>query len=212
MLDKAVRKAATKLAIGTAVAPVAISEEDLRDLLGRPIPSETVARRIDRPGIATGLAVTGAGGDVLFVETALVDGEGETVLTGQLGDVMKESASIARSVVGANRERFGVALPADKRLHVHFPAGAVPKDGPSAGVTMTTALVSLLSGRTVKPNIGMTGEVTLQGRVLAIGGVTPARFAEIAASGAYGVAAIGLFAEPRRAARTLDAFDAAFEG
>ncbi len=104
LLDKAVRKAATKLAIGTAVAPVVISEGDLRDLLGRPIPSETVAQRIDRPGIATGLAVTGAGGDVLFVETALVDGEGETVLTGQLGDVMKESASIARSVVGANRD------------------------------------------------------------------------------------------------------------
>ncbi len=171
LLDKAVRKAATKLATGAAVVPVVISDGDLRDLLGRPIPSEPIAQRIDRPGIATGLAVTGAGGDVLFVETALVDGEGETVLTGQLGDVMKESASIARSVVGANSERFGVTLPAGKRLHVHFPAGAVPKDGPSAGVTMTTALVSLLSGRTVKPNVGMTGELTLQGRVLPIGGV-----------------------------------------
>jgi len=104
-------------------------------------------------------------------DLALVDGEGDAVLTGQLGDVMKESASIARSVVGANAERFGVELPAGKRLHVHFPAGAIPKDGPSAGVTMTTALVSLLSGRNVKPTIGMTGEVTLQGRVLPIGGV-----------------------------------------
>ncbi len=171
LLDKAVRKAATKLATGAATAPVRITDTDLRELLGRPIPTETVDQRVDRPGIATGLAVTGAGGDVLFVETALVDGDGEAVLTGQLGDVMKESASIARSVVAANQERFGVTVPTDKRLHVHFPAGAVPKDGPSAGVTMTTALVSLLSGRTVKPTIGMTGEVTLQGRVLAIGGV-----------------------------------------
>ena len=171
LIDKAVRKAATKLATGSAEAPVAIAADDLRGLLGRPIPSEKIDERIDRPGIATGLAVTGAGGDVLFVETALVDGDGEAVLTGQLGDVMKESASIARSVVDANAERFGVKLPVGKRLHVHFPAGAIPKDGPSAGVTMTTALVSLLSGRSVKPTIAMTGEVTLQGRVLPIGGV-----------------------------------------
>ena len=130
-----------------------------------------MAGRIDRPGIATGLAVTGAGGDVLFVETALVDGEGDTILTGQLGDVMKESATIVRSVVAAQGERFGATMPTDKRLHVHFPAGAVPKDGPSAGVTMTTALVSLLSGRQVRSDVAMTGEVTLQGRVLPIGGV-----------------------------------------
>jgi ATP-dependent Lon protease len=171
LLDKVVRKTATKLATGNVEAPVTVVVDDLVDLLGRPIPSERVEKRIDRPGIATGLAVTGAGGDVLFVETALIDGDGDAVLTGQLGEVMKESASIARSVVGANADRFGVALPVGKRLHVHFPAGAIPKDGPSAGVTMTTALVSLLSGRTVRPDIGMTGEVTLQGRVLPIGGV-----------------------------------------
>ncbi len=171
LLDKAVRKAATKLATGSAEAPVSIVADDLREILGRSIPREKIEQRIDRPGIATGLAVTGAGGDVLFVETALIDGDGDTLLTGQLGDVMKESAAIARSVVGSNAERFGVELPSGKRAHVHFPAGAIPKDGPSAGVTMTTALVSLLSGRKVKPTVGMTGELTLQGRVLPIGGV-----------------------------------------
>jgi ATP-dependent Lon protease len=152
-------------------AVVTIGPDDLRELLGRPMPSEEVVDRIDRPGIATGLAVTGAGGDVLFVETALVDGEGEPLLTGQLGDVMKESASIVRSIVSSQAARLGVSLPEGKRLHVHFPAGAVPKDGPSAGVTMTTALVSLLSGRQVRSDVAMTGEVTLQGRVLPIGGV-----------------------------------------
>ena len=150
---------------------IEIDTEDLRDLLGRPLPTEEVEDRIDRPGIATGLAVTGAGGDVLFVETALVDGEGEPILTGQLGEVMKESASIVRSIVGSQGDRYGVSVPADRRLHVHFPAGAVPKDGPSAGVTMTTALVSLLSGRAVRSDVAMTGEVTLGGRVLPIGGV-----------------------------------------
>ncbi len=170
LLDKSLRKAATTIATGEA-DEVTITDEDLRDLLGRPIPTEEVTDRIDRPGIATGLAVTGAGGDVLFVETALLEGEGEPVLTGQLGDVMKESATIVRSIVASQGERFGVRVPADKRLHVHFPAGAVPKDGPSAGVTMTTALVSLLSGRRVRSDVAMTGEVTLQGRVLPIGGV-----------------------------------------
>lgn len=171
LLDKAIRKSATKIATNQATAPLAVEVDELRNLLGRPIPSEDVVDRIDRPGIATGLAVTGAGGDVLFVETALVDGEGEPLLTGQLGDVMKESASIARSVVSAHGAAFGAQMPQGKRVHVHFPAGAIPKDGPSAGVTMTTALISLLSGRPVKSNVGMTGEVTLQGRVLPIGGV-----------------------------------------
>ncbi|MEL7155810.1 MAG: S16 family serine protease, partial [Actinomycetota bacterium] len=170
LLDKVLRKAATKIATGETTRAT-IDSDDLVDLLGRPIPREEITDRIDRPGIATGLAVTGAGGDVLFVETALLDGEGEPVLTGQLGDVMKESATIVRSIVASQGERFGVTVPSDKRLHVHFPAGAVPKDGPSAGVTMTTALVSLLSGRTVRSDVAMTGEVTLQGRVLPIGGV-----------------------------------------
>ncbi|NNF54866.1 MAG: endopeptidase La [Acidimicrobiales bacterium] len=172
LLDKTLRKSLTRIATEGVdrTEPIVIAPEDLRELLGRPIPSEEVEHRIDRPGIATGLAVTGAGGDVLFVEMALVPGEGEPVLTGQLGDVMKESAAIARSVVSAHADRLGVTMPAGQRLHVHFPAGGVPKDGPSAGITMTTALVSLLSGRTVRPELAMTGEVTLQGRVLPIGG------------------------------------------
>ncbi len=198
-LDKVIRKTATKIAsraldeiagdaatgaeADTAVVaeqpldreseerPIVITEADLAELLGKPIPEEQVTDRIDRPGIATGLAVTGAGGDVLFVETALVDGEGEPILTGQLGDVMKESAAIVRSIVSSRGEGLGYSMPADKRIHVHFPAGAVPKDGPSAGVTMTTALTSLLTGRKVRSNVAMTGEVTLQGRVLPIGGV-----------------------------------------
>jgi ATP-dependent Lon protease len=183
-LDKVIRKTATKIASrtldevaagdepsATAADPITISDEDLADLLGKPIPEEQVQDRIDRPGIATGLAVTGAGGDVLFVETALVDGEGEAILTGQLGDVMKESASIVRSLVNTRSESLGFSMPEGKRFHIHFPAGAVPKDGPSAGVTMTTALTSLLTGRKVRSDLAMTGEVTLQGRVLPIGGV-----------------------------------------
>ena len=173
LLDKAVRQVALEIAQRSPdqSGPVTIGVDDLRRVLGRAVPREEVADRIDRPGIATGLAVTGAGGDVLFVETALVEGDGEPVLTGQLGDVMKESAAIVRSLVSSQAERFGVSMPAGKRVHVHFPAGAVPKDGPSAGVTMTTALVSLLSGRPVRADVAMTGEVALGGKVLPIGGV-----------------------------------------
>jgi ATP-dependent Lon protease len=122
--------------------------------------------------VATGLAVTGAGGDVLFVEATAMDGDPGLMITGQLGDVMKESAQIALSYVRSHAEDLGVDAAQTRRpLHVHVPAGAIPKDGPSAGVTMTTALVSLLTGRPVRPEVGMTGEVTLQGRVLPIGGV-----------------------------------------
>jgi ATP-dependent Lon protease len=125
------------------------------------------------PGVATGLAVTGVGGDVLFVEATSMDGGGDLVLTGQLGDVMKESARIALSYVRSHAEELGVDSDAfkDRTFHVHVPAGAIPKDGPSAGITMATALASLLSGRPVKHTVGMTGEVTLQGRVLPIGGL-----------------------------------------
>ncbi len=169
-VDKVIRKTATSIAIGELKPPTTITIGDLGELLGKPIPREQVVDRIDRPGIATGLAVTGAGGDVLFVETALVDAPSgsaaEPILTGQLGDVMKESATIVRSLVAGRTE-----FPADKRIHVHFPAGAVPKDGPSAGVTMTTALTSLLTGRRVRSDVAMTGEVSLSGRVLPIGGV-----------------------------------------
>ncbi len=169
-LDKLLRKTATTIATKASTESVTIEPADIADLLGRPIPRDDVAGRIDRPGIATGLAVTGTGGDVLFVETSLAPGDGEPVLTGQLGDVMKESASIARSVLVGLADSFGFDLPA-KRLHVHFPAGAVPKDGPSAGITMTTALVSLLTNRRVRSDVAMTGEITLGGRVLPIGGV-----------------------------------------
>ncbi len=179
-LDKIVRKAAVEVsdragaapATGDPIAdPVVVAEDDLPRLLGKSIPREETADRIDRPGIATGLAVTGAGGDVLFVETALVAGKGEPILTGQLGDVMKESASIVASLVAVQLESEGGSMPDDRRIHVHFPAGAVPKDGPSAGITMTTALVSLLTGRRVRSDVAMTGEITLQGKVLPIGGV-----------------------------------------
>ena len=145
----------------------------MRGWLGRPHFFFEAADRTSVPGVATGLAVTGAGGDVLFVEASVSDGPEGLTLTGQLGDVMKESAEIALSYVRSHAEELGIdpAVFAGKRFHVHVPAGAVPKDGPSAGVTMTTALVSLLRGEPVRSVVGMTGEVTLQGRVLPIGGV-----------------------------------------
>ena len=151
---------------------VRIDGDDVRTYLGRAKVQPEAHERTSVAGVATGLAVTGIGGDVLFVEASASDGEPGLTLTGQLGDVMKESAQIALSHVRANREHYGVSEAAlARRFHLHVPAGAVPKDGPSAGVTMTTALVSLLTGRTVRPEVGMTGEVTLQGRVLPIGGV-----------------------------------------
>jgi ATP-dependent Lon protease len=158
---------------GGAATPVVVGADDLSDLLGRQrFHSEEIAERTSVPGVATGLAVTGAGGDVLFVEATSMDGEPGLQVTGQLGDVMKESAQIALSWVRSHRLEVDVD-PDElvKRFHVHFPAGAVPKDGPSAGITMTTALVSLLTGRPVRREVAMTGEVTLSGRVLPIGGV-----------------------------------------
>jgi ATP-dependent Lon protease len=172
-LAKILRKVAARLAAGTATAPATVDVEGVRTYLGRARFTPESAERTAVPGVATGLAVTGAGGDVLFVEVATMNGDPGLELTGQLGDVMKESARIALSYLRANGERLGVptfAL-AHERVHVHFPAGAVPKDGPSAGVTMTTALASLLTGRLVKAHVGMTGEVSLTGRVLPIGGV-----------------------------------------
>jgi ATP-dependent Lon protease len=156
--------------------PVTIDVDAVRDALGRQKVFQESAARTATPGVATGLAVTGAGGDVLFVEATAMKGGGSggnsLVLTGQLGDVMKESAKIALSYVRGHAEELGIDESAfeNKEFHVHVPAGAIPKDGPSAGVTMVTALASLLSGRPVKHTVGMTGEVTLQGRVLPIGG------------------------------------------
>ena len=172
-LGKLLRKVATKLASGEATAPVTVEKDDIRGWLGRPRFFFEAADRTSVPGVVTGLAVTGAGGDVLFVEASVSDGPEGLTLTGQLGDVMKESAEIALSYVRSHAEELGIDPSAfvGKRFHVHVPAGAVPKDGPSAGVTMTTALVSLLRGVPVRSVVGMTGEVTLQGRVLPIGGV-----------------------------------------
>jgi ATP-dependent Lon protease len=171
-LGKALRKVATKVAAGDVEPPVTIDVDDVRTYLGRQKFFFEAAERTAVPGVATGLAVTGTGGDVLFIEASREDeGEGLT-LTGQLGDVMKESAQIALSYVRSHAPALGIDPARLKgRFHVHVPAGAVPKDGPSAGVTMTTALVSLLTGQPVRPIVGMTGEVTLQGRVLPIGGV-----------------------------------------
>ncbi len=174
-IGRLLRKAATRLDQGRATAPVTVGEPAVRDLLGKPrFQREEARERTSVPGVATGLAVTGAGGEVLFIEATSMPSEkgGGLTLTGQLGDVMKESAQIALSYVRSHADELGVhGAPIDRQVHVHVPAGAVPKDGPSAGVTMVTALTSLLTGRAVRSNVGMTGEVTLQGRVLPIGGV-----------------------------------------
>ena len=187
LLAKALRKAATELAAGHSrrarVELIVVTADNLKRFLGRPRFTPEAHERTSVPGVATGLAVTGLGGDVLFIEAAadtpMVVGptserrRGTLTLTGQLGDVMKESAQIAWSYVRAHAEELGITdrTALDRDIHVHVPAGAVPKDGPSAGVTMVTALVSMATGRPVRSDVGMTGEVTLNGRVLPIGGV-----------------------------------------
>jgi ATP-dependent Lon protease len=172
-LGKLLRKTATRIVAGGVEPPVHVDLELVRDALGRQRFYQESAERTAVPGVATGLAVTGTGGDVLFVEATSMKGSDGLVLTGQLGDVMKESARIALSYIRSHAEGLGIEEEAfdDRSFHVHVPAGAIPKDGPSAGITMTTAIASLLSGRPVKHTVGMTGEVTLQGRVLPIGGL-----------------------------------------
>src|SRR5690348_932240 len=172
-LGKLLRKTATKIAAAQATAPVVIDETAVRDALGRQRFYRETAERTATPGVATGLAVTGTGGDVLFVEATAMQGGDPLVLTGQLGDVMKESARIALSWLRSHAADLSISEESfdGRSFHVHVPAGAIPKDGPSAGITMTTALASLLTGRPVKHTVGMTGEVTLQGRVLPIGGL-----------------------------------------
>jgi ATP-dependent Lon protease len=171
-LGKVLRKVATRIASSEATPPVTVDAADVREYLGRPKFFFEAGDRTSVPGVATGLAVTGTGGDVLFIEASQMDGEPGLTLTGQLGDVMKESAEIALSYVRSHSAKLGIEPERLKgRFHVHVPAGAVPKDGPSAGVTMVTALASLLADQSVKSTVGMTGEVTLQGRVLPIGGV-----------------------------------------
>jgi ATP-dependent Lon protease len=172
-------QAAGEAAVGEAtpsVTPVEIDLDVVRDALGRQKFFQESAARTATPGVATGLAVTGVGGDVLFIESTAMKGgssNGSLVLTGQLGDVMKESGRIALSYVRGHADELGIDEHEfeNREFHVHVPAGAVPKDGPSAGVTMVTSLASLLSGRPVKHTVGMTGEVTLQGKVLPIGGL-----------------------------------------
>ena len=172
-LGKILRKTATRIASKTVEPPVVVDTDVVRDALGRQKFFQEAAERTAVPGVATGLAVTGTGGDVLFVEATSMDGNSDLTLTGQLGDVMKESARIALSYVRSHSDELGIDsdLFKDRMFHVHVPAGAIPKDGPSAGITMATALASLLSERPVKHTVGMTGEVTLQGRVLPIGGL-----------------------------------------
>jgi ATP-dependent Lon protease len=178
LLAKALRKAVTKLST-SGRETLTIDQANLRDYLGRPRFTPEAHERTSVPGVATGLAVTGMGGDVLFVEASAIEGpstssgRGGLTLTGQLGDVMKESAQIALSYVRAHAHLLGIEDPSvlDRQIHIHVPAGAIPKDGPSAGVTMVTALTSMAVGRPVRSDVGMTGEVTLNGRVLPIGGV-----------------------------------------
>ena len=172
-LGRLLRKVAAGVASHETETPLVVDRDDVRGWLGRPRFFFEAADRTAVPGVATGLAVTGTGGDVLYVEASMMDGPEGLTLTGQLGDVMKESAEIALSYVRSHARELGIdpAVFAGKRFHVHVPAGAIPKDGPSAGVTMTTALVSLIRDVPVRSVLGMTGEVTLQGRVLPIGGV-----------------------------------------
>jgi ATP-dependent Lon protease len=172
-LGTLLRKTATLIASGSQIAPIVIDRDGVLVALGRPKVFHEAAVRTAVPGVATGLAVTGVGGDVLFVEAASMPGHGGLVLTGQLGDVMKESARIALTYVRSHAPDLGIDEAAldGRELHVHVPAGAIPKDGPSAGITMVTAIASLLTRRPVRSTVGMTGEVTLQGRVLPIGGL-----------------------------------------
>jgi ATP-dependent Lon protease len=171
-LGKLLRGAVTKIASGEGAKPIVLNIEAVRASLGRQRFFQESVERTAIPGVSTGLAVTGAGGDVLFIEATAMEGDKGLVLTGQLGDVMKESARIALSYARSHSEELGIDPQGFQReFHLHVPAGAIPKDGPSAGTAMTTALVSLLSGRPVKHTVGMTGEVTLQGRVLPIGGL-----------------------------------------
>jgi ATP-dependent Lon protease len=198
-LGTVLRKTATRVAAGEQARPVVIDVAAAREALGRPKFEQEVAARTALPGVATGLAVTGTGGDVLFVEAARMPGKGALVLTGQLGDVMKESARIALTYVQSHASALGIDEGAfdGREFHVHVPAGAIPKDGPSAGVTMVAALTSLLTGRPLKSTVGMTGEVTLQGRVLPIGGVKQ----KVLAAHAAGLTEVIL---PERNAADLD--------
>ncbi|MCJ7628300.1 MAG: hypothetical protein MUO50_07910, partial [Longimicrobiales bacterium] len=171
-LGKVSRKVARKIAAGEVEA-VEMDAEKIRALLGRPRVHPEQMAPVDTVGVATGMFYTPMGGDIMFVEASVMRGKGALVLTGQLGDVMKESGRAALSYAKAQHDHLGIPAEAleDRDVHIHVPAGAVPKDGPSAGITMATALVSALSGRKVRRDVAMTGELTLTGRVLPIGGL-----------------------------------------
>jgi ATP-dependent Lon protease len=170
-LGKMSRKVARKVA-AKEFEKIEIGTAEVRDLLGRPRVHPERASRLDQIGVATGMFYTPVGGDILFVEAQTMKGKGDLVLTGQLGDVMKESARAAWSYARAHAAYLGIEEGSFERdLHIHVPAGAIPKDGPSAGVTMASAIVSVLSGRPVRHDLAMTGEITLSGRVLPIGGL-----------------------------------------
>jgi ATP-dependent Lon protease len=195
------RKVARRVAEGTLARKVTITGPRVREHLGRPRFHPEVRRRTAEPGVATGLAWTPAGGDVLFVEATAMPGKGRLTITGQLGDVMRESAQAALSYVRAHARRHDPTLPddwfADHDVHIHVPAGAIPKDGPSAGVTMATALLSLVTGRPVRGDVAMTGELTLTGQVLPIGGLKEKALAAQRAG-------IGTLIAPRRNQADLD--------
>jgi len=172
-LGSVCRKVARQIAEGQP-GPVAVSPESLRELLGRPRFFEETAERLDRPGVVTGLVWTPVGGDIIFIEAAMMPSRENTLtLTGQLGDVMKESAMAALTYVRSNAESLGIDSTAfeNRAFHIHVPEGAIPKDGPSAGVTMMTAIVSLVTGRRARSDVAMTGEISLRGKVLPIGGL-----------------------------------------
>ncbi len=171
-VGRVIRHVAVDIAEGTS-AHARITAQNLPELIGPPVFEDEVALRVSTPGVATGLAWTPVGGDILFIEATRVPGRGGLILTGQLGDVMKESAQAAMSLVKSRAAEFGIdpAVFEKHDVHVHVPAGATPKDGPSAGVAMFTALVSLLSGRTVRKDTAMTGEISLRGLVLPVGGI-----------------------------------------
>ena len=166
------RKVAKAVAEGKQT-PITVTQKELHDYLGNPRYFAETSVMIDRPGVVTGLAWTPVGGDILFVEASVMPGNKQLMLTGQLGDVMKESAHAALSYVRSHTEEFGISKDFFEKsdIHIHVPAGAIPKDGPSAGVTMTTAIVSLLTGRVAKNDVAMTGEITLRGKVMPIGGL-----------------------------------------
>ena len=168
----AVRRGSSEGFLKATQLPVRVQTHDLEEILGAERFTHEIAETINPPGVVTGLAWTPVGGDILFVEATAMPGKGQLMITGQLGDVMKESAQIAQSLIRANLSQLNPRLDLSRMdLHVHVPAGAIPKDGPSAGVTMLTALASLISGHRVSPKLAMTGEITLRGAVLPVGGI-----------------------------------------